>query len=141
MNSEQAKETVERIRQARRVISQINPDLFDMGSWTGFNGCGTTHCVGGWLRLDPWFQENTSILDMFTVDYGYVYVSEWSITNDSVLATLLAGVMGIGTSEAKTLFGLPLGRLDAPETIEDTLKLLDVLEEKYAQIAEGRESN
>jgi hypothetical protein len=141
MEKTEAQKTLERIRQAKRVMSGVDKDKFDMGSWTGLNECGTTHCVGGWLRCDPWFIENTEIRDVFRYEHGYVFVTEWSSTNMSGIETLLANMMGIRTSEAKTLFGLPLGQLGTPDTIEDVLRYLDELEQRYTRIAEqGNES-
>lgn len=137
MTSEQAKLTLERIRQARRVVLAIPRELFDMGAWTFVKDCGTTHCIGGWLRIDEWFQRNTPINEYFRLDYGYVYPSEWAITHTDGLSTLLAHVMGIRTGEAKALFGLPINHPDAPETLEDVLRLLGELERKYTPYAVG----
>jgi hypothetical protein len=139
MTSEEAKRTLERLKEARRVMLAVKPGEFDMGSWTGLNECGTTHCVGGWLRLDPWFQANTTILDIFSHENRYVYVTEWSITHDSCLATLLADVMNIKTSEAKTLFGLPLGWHDTPDTIEEVIAYIQELERRYTLYLDNHE--
>jgi hypothetical protein len=133
MTSEEARKTIERLEQAKRVMLAVKPELFSMNAWTGLNECGTTHCVGGWLRLDPWFQENTTILDIFSHDYGYVYVTEWSITHSSGLATLLAEVMNIRTSEAKALFGIPIDHPSAPETLDEVVCYLDVLRDVYTE--------
>lgn len=130
MTNEQDERTLERIRQARRVMLAVPKGRFNMGFWTRSSSCGTTHCVGGWLRLDEWFQKNTPITDIFVFRDGWVFPSKWSLNEE--LPIILAGAMEIRTSEAKILFGLPVGNPDAPETIEGVLRYLDKLERRYS---------
>lgn len=137
MTSKQAEITLERIRQAKRVLEGVKPELFDIGYWTAQSDCGTKHCVGGWLRLDAWFQENTSISNLFNLDYGYVYPTEWSCSHFGGLAPLLADMMQIRTHEAKDLFGLPIDNPNAPETVAEALKYLDGLETSYLKFVGG----
>lgn len=55
----------ERLRQLRRVIEAADPDRLHMRAWSEKAPCGTAYCAAGWAAIDPWFQANTSIGEIF----------------------------------------------------------------------------
>ncbi len=72
--------------------------------------CGTAYCFAGWLAVDPWFQKNTSILDIFDV-HRPKDQKDWIVERISTCNTFtdLALLLDIGKKYADFLFG---GNLD-----------------------------
>ncbi len=59
---------IERLKELRRVVLAAPEHQFHMRTWCEKADCGTARCAAGWAAVDPWFQENTEILEIFAVD-------------------------------------------------------------------------
>jgi hypothetical protein len=97
---------IERLRQLRRVVDDAPNNLFWMTSFSTAAACGTAHCAAGWAAVDPWFQANTPILDVFRVSDGDVKTifGFAHLTLDA-----LAEIFGIDICDARALFAFDCG--------------------------------
>ena len=95
-----------RLTELRRVVEAAPDDLFDMSRFSRPTPtCGTAHCAAGWAAVDPWFQRNTPIREIFAVDvWGHV----GPCGDDSAFGDL-AVMFGLDSRDADHLFG---GTLD-----------------------------
>jgi hypothetical protein len=96
---------VERLQQLRRVVAEAPAERFDM-AWIcrRDHACGTAYCAAGWAVLNPWFQQETPILDHFMI----LYKSDRAIVttkNPDGAFPGLAQVFGLELTDARDLFG------------------------------------
>jgi hypothetical protein len=111
---------VERLRELRRVIEAAPEDKLHMPQWCDFHApCGTAYCAAGWAAIDPWFQKNTPILEIFSVQkLGDVFpkteperVGDLFVQPRTLGRTMtsLAALFDLGYDAAANLFGNELG--------------------------------
>lgn len=101
---------IEALKQLRRVVQNAPDDLFHMRAVVENASCGTARCAFGWALVDPWFQQNTEILDVGTVDLdehgniNYCSMSFYGAANlfdvsDTDANNLFGGELNYGTEE------------------------------------------
>lgn len=112
-----------RMKQLRRVVEAAPEDRFEMKNFCTESSCGTAYCAAGWAALDPWFQENTDILDIFDVEVigSLAYVKE---AHDNTFSRLQL-MFGLSAVEADDLFGGELHRLSPPVPKSFVLENID----------------
>jgi hypothetical protein len=104
---------VERLKQLRRVLIEVPEDRLHMTYWSHRAECGTAHCLGGWAAVDPWFQQNTPIHEVFAV------FPNGTVAPASEYGTFgqLAELFDLGEEQANKLFGSNLSIADDPHCV------------------------
>jgi hypothetical protein len=98
----------ERLRQLRRVVEEAPAERFDMAWLCRLDKCGTAHCAAGWAVLDPWFQQETPILDHFTITHKSEFRVLVTAKSFEGAFPGLAQIFGLELTEAHYLFGANL---------------------------------
>lgn len=92
---------IEALQQLRRVVQDAPDDLLHMRAVVEEAACGTARCALGWCIVDPWFQKNTAINDIYPIDYSRPGL---------VLDPGTQALFDISCQDANNLFGGNLGR-------------------------------
>jgi hypothetical protein len=98
---------VEALQQLRRVMEAAPDDRIHMNSFSERAACGTAYCAAGWAAVDPWFQQNTAIPEIFAVNEDGTLSQR---IGDAFGA--LANVFDIYNDEADILFAAESGDID-----------------------------
>lgn len=116
----------ERLKELRRVVEAAPEERFEMKHFCTEASCGTAYCAAGWAAIDPWFQENTEILDIFdiSIDDDGAYVEE---KDDGATFEYLAEMFDISPQDTTNLFGGNLFRYSKTVPKGLVLKNIDSL--------------
>lgn len=109
---------VEVLKQIERVLEGIPQEKLDMSDWSSeCCSCGSTHCLAGWARLDPWMQDNTNICELFDARADprnpNHFIVEPAGDGGWEAITGLADMCDIDVSDAERLFAWGTGVGDA----------------------------
>ena len=114
---------LELLTQLRRIAVAIEPDEFDMRTWSAHSDCGTTKCLAGHAYRNPWFRTNTALPMIF---YEGKYDDTLAQSCSDIWAAL-GVVFKISSQESKYLFYVDYADDADLQTIAETVAKIDKL--------------